>query len=219
MLNNLGNVHARDGDYRTAEACYDAALGYNVSSVLAASNLFKLHVVWDRSDSEDRYRAADRWIDIQRRQMRELNISQAVERLPCDERDRFTGEKFSPRAWYGKAHLQYKDGKTAEAQATLQDLMDSYPSESCIYRDVLSEALVLAALMHCKSGDAGAAADAYRRSLSVTNWTRAHLREFQQLMADAGTYPYAIDGVFGSNSYTALAAWTEIGCPGIEIGE
>lgn len=215
LLHNRGIDHAERGDYPKAKACFEAALSYHANSEEHLRSLFRLHRVWSEGDREEMYRISDRRIALAKSKLADISISPAVAHLPCEERNRFTGEVVSTSPWHSKALLFHQDGDIAAARATLQDLMDSYPRKSCVYNGVIGNAHVTAALIFCNSGQPGAAADAYRKSLATRSWSKAHLQEFQQIMADAGVYKGAIDGVIGDTSDAALSAWAELGCPGV----
>lgn len=217
LLHNRGVHHAERAEYPKAKACFETALSYYARSEEHLRSLFRLHRVWSEGDRSEMYRISDRRIALAKSKFGDIMISPAVVDLPCKERNNYTREVVTTAPWHAKAILFHEDGDIDAARATLQDLMDSYPQESCVYDGVIGNAHVTAALILCKNDQPAAAAEAYRQSLATRSWDRANLQEFQQIMADAGVYQGPIDGVFGVGSDTALAGWTRLGCPGVEI--
>lgn len=215
MLNNLGNSHQERQEHARAATCYELALEYHGVFWDALINLARLHYRWEGGDRDRAHQVIGRLIDYQVRRMEALNIPAHLLRLDCDERNVFTGEKFSQEPWHLLAVLHYAQNNDAKAVAALEDLIAVYPPQSCIHGAIVAEARGLLGALYCVEDDPASAEPLLQLSIRQSEVPELIGRQYQSMMKAAGMYHGALDGVFGTQSETAFQSWIGQGCPGL----
>jgi hypothetical protein len=109
-----------------------------------------------------------------------------------------------------------KLGDLTSAVAEMDDVLDTYPRNSCYYPVAQTQAVLHRTEVFCIAGEEDAALEGYKWLLSSPEFNDEIKREYQGFMKVSGHYNGTIDGQFGDKSKKALEAWVLDGCPGVK---